>query len=486
MNIKNKSIFFLGSSVTYGDGGVSFAEMMGEEYGCNVIKEAVSGTTLADIGENSYVSRLKKVPTDQKFDLCICQISTNDSWQKVDFQKTKEAGYFIIDYVKKNFNCPVAFYSGTYFDSEGYKETVQWFVDNKESLGIYLLDLFFDEEFNDITDEQRREYMKDHVHPTVKGYREWWLPRFKELCDSIENVRNTVVTNIRGLRDPFILFHDGVYFAYGTEVISGDWENTSWGCYVNEDGSLDGEWKHYDGELYIKPKYATKNLWAPEVHKYKDKFYMFATYYSSETAHRGCTILKADSPLGPFIEITDGHITPKDRDCIDGTLYVDEADQPYMIFVHEWTCTPDGVGRMDVAKLSDDLTHFISEPTELFRADDAPWADGIVTDGCFMHKAENGELLMLWSNFYNKNYCQGIARSKSGDVFGPWEQDENLLFSKDISGEYDGGHGMFFRDTKGDLYLSLHSPNHPNEKTEEQTLIISITEQGGRLIANLK
>ena len=74
MNIKDKSILFLGSYVTYGDGGVSFAELMGEEYGCKVVKEAVSGTTLADINENSYVSRLKKVALNQKFDLCICQI----------------------------------------------------------------------------------------------------------------------------------------------------------------------------------------------------------------------------------------------------------------------------------------------------------------------------------------------------------------------------------------------------------------------------
>lgn len=185
MDIRNKNILFLGSSVTYGVEGVSFAEMMGEEYGCNVIKEAVSGTTLADINENSYVSRLKKVDTSLNFDLCICQISTNDSGRKVDFEKTKEAVVFIIDYVKKNWNCPVAFYSGTYFGNEGYKETVHWFVDNKETLGIYLLDMFFDEEFNDISEETRKRYMRDPVHPTIVGYKEWWLPRFKELCEHI-------------------------------------------------------------------------------------------------------------------------------------------------------------------------------------------------------------------------------------------------------------------------------------------------------------
>ncbi|MBE6679988.1 MAG: SGNH/GDSL hydrolase family protein, partial [Ruminococcaceae bacterium] len=68
MQLKGKNIFFLGSSVTYGSasGGISFAEMLAKQYEFNYIKEAVSGTTLVDIGENSYVSRLKKRGTDFK------------------------------------------------------------------------------------------------------------------------------------------------------------------------------------------------------------------------------------------------------------------------------------------------------------------------------------------------------------------------------------------------------------------------------------
>ena len=62
MVLKGKTVLFLGSSVTYGSaaGGVSFADMMAETCGIKMIKEAVSGTTLADINDQSYVSRLKK------------------------------------------------------------------------------------------------------------------------------------------------------------------------------------------------------------------------------------------------------------------------------------------------------------------------------------------------------------------------------------------------------------------------------------------
>ncbi|MCR5154533.1 MAG: SGNH/GDSL hydrolase family protein, partial [Lachnospiraceae bacterium] len=68
----SKTIVFLGSSVTYGaaSGGVSFADVLCEKKGYEMIKEAVSGTTLADIGPDSYVSRLKTIKAG-KADLFI-------------------------------------------------------------------------------------------------------------------------------------------------------------------------------------------------------------------------------------------------------------------------------------------------------------------------------------------------------------------------------------------------------------------------------
>lgn len=290
-----------------------------------------------------------------------------------------------------------------------------------------------------------------------------------------------ITTNIEYLRDPFILLHDGVYYAYGTGVINDDWNNTVWACYKNTSGRLDGEWVMTDELVYVDPECAVKNHWAPEVHKYNGSFYMFATYYSSETEHKGCAILKSSSPEGPFTQISDGHVTPSDIDAIDGTLYVDRDGAPWMVYVHEWSCTEDKVGRMAAAKLSDDLTHFISEPVELFRADEPVWADGEVTDGCFLVDADDGSLLMLWSNFCADGYCVGVAKSKNGNILGPWEQEDELLFSKKTTGKYGGGHGMIFRDTDGVRYLSVHSPNSPNAEGGERTLLLPIREENGKL-----
>ena len=279
-------------------------------------------------------------------------------------------------------------------------------------------------------------------------------------------------TNIEKLRDPFLLKHDGVYHLYG-----GVWE-----CYQNTSGNLDGNWVRVEDPVEI-PKDAVDNYWAPEVHKYGDKFYMFTTYYSAKTKHRGCTILEADSPKGPFREITGGHITPKDWDAIDGTLYI-ENGEPWMIFVHEWTSTDDGIGRMAAAKLSDDLTHFVSEPIELFRADDPLWAKRQITDGCFLYKTKDGQLLMVWSNFDADGYAIGVARSDNGRLDGNWSQDEELLVSRKRLGKYDGGHGMIFTDTDGKMYLSFHSPNTACEETKEAPVFLAIKEENGTLVWN--
>lgn len=294
-------------------------------------------------------------------------------------------------------------------------------------------------------------------------------------------VRSMIITNVEGLRDPFVFLDNGIYYLYGTGVTQGDWDNTVWDCYVNTSGELNGKWIRTEKLVYEKPAYGQKQFWAPEVHTYKGLYYMFASYYSSQTQHRGSTVLSAPTPTGPFVEISSGHITPHDQDCIDATLYVDSTGQPWLIFVHEWTCTDDGIGRMAAAKLSDDLTHLISEPVELFRADSPAWTNDRVTDGCFMHTLRNGKRIMLWSNFEENGYCIGIAHNVSGGVTGVWEQETTPLYKRGDIDAHDGGHGMIFTDIDGTQYICCHSPNNPCKECRERTVFLPIQEENGTL-----
>ena len=84
--VKGKNFFILGSSVAYG--AASLQQAVGE-YLCNrldmnLTKEAVSGTTLVNDGESSYVARLQKQEyAKNKYDIFMCQLSTNDATKKL-------------------------------------------------------------------------------------------------------------------------------------------------------------------------------------------------------------------------------------------------------------------------------------------------------------------------------------------------------------------------------------------------------------------
>ena len=182
MELENKTIFFLGSSVTYGSaaGGVSMVDLLAETCNCTCIKEAVSGTTLADINERSYVSRLKAAEISRPMDLFVCQLSTNDAKRNIPLSDVEAAIREILDFVKENYGCPIVFYTGTRYESEAYERMIALLYDLQREYGFAVLDLFYDEEMSAVSEEDYRRYMKDPIHPTLLGYTEWWTPRFVE------------------------------------------------------------------------------------------------------------------------------------------------------------------------------------------------------------------------------------------------------------------------------------------------------------------
>lgn len=191
------NICYLGSSVTYGASSLqeSFVEFIAKRNNTTFVKEAVSGTTLVSTGAGggSYVSRMKKLDKNAKFDLFICQLSTNDASQNKplgDINNTDDkticgAINTIIDYVTTTWNCPVVFYTNAYYESESYSAMVEAVKKIAKIKDIRVIDLYTDAAFNDITTEQRSLYMADKIHPTKAGYLEWWTPKIEQALYSI-------------------------------------------------------------------------------------------------------------------------------------------------------------------------------------------------------------------------------------------------------------------------------------------------------------
>jgi GH43 family beta-xylosidase len=258
------------------------------------------------------------------------------------------------------------------------------------------------------------------------------------------------------IRDPFILTENDKYYMYGSR----GWE--LWELCTGLDAYVSSDLETWEGpiEVFTKPEnfWADRNFWAPEVHKYKDSYYMFVSFKSG-TRCRGTQILRSDSPLGPFLLHSDGPVTPVEWECLDGTFYVDKEGRPYIVFCHEWVQAGDGT--VCSLALTEDLTAPIGEPRVLFHASEAVWTDpvtwgklrGYVTDGPFMHRLSDGRLMILWASFHKGLYCQAMAFSDSGEITGNWSHAKAPLYSAD------GGHGMVFRALDGRLKLTLHSPN---------------------------
>lgn len=286
------------------------------------------------------------------------------------------------------------------------------------------------------------------------------------------------------IRDPFLLAvpEEGVHYLFGsTDADIWNAPATGFDCYRSADLRV------WEGPLAaFRPPagfWSDRNFWAPEVHRYRDRFYMFATFKADGVA-RGTQILVAEHATGPYRPWSDGPVTPSGWECLDGTLHVDDDGSPWIVYCHEWVQVIDG--QVVAQRLSDDLRETVGEPVVLFRASEAAWArphrhrqlppgaEGYVTDGPFLHRLASGVLVMLWSSSGESGYAMGLARSRGG-VLGPWDQLPEPIWARD------GGHGMIARTLQGDLVITLHQPNRtPDERAVIRWL--AETEDGLRLL----
>ncbi|WP_297585723.1 SGNH/GDSL hydrolase family protein [uncultured Lactobacillus sp.] len=195
--LEDKQIAFLGSSVTYGAGALSesFVDYLRKKDGIYPFKEAVSGTTLAENGDDSYVARLEKLPILENISAFVLQLSTNDAKADIPLGKISEndkydittsigATEFILEYVKKTWNCPVLIYSNPSFDSEKYGKLVEATKELQKKWKFKFLNMWDDKNFN-YSEKERQLYMVDDIHPTRAGYKISWLPEFEKALNDI-------------------------------------------------------------------------------------------------------------------------------------------------------------------------------------------------------------------------------------------------------------------------------------------------------------
>lgn len=262
------------------------------------------------------------------------------------------------------------------------------------------------------------------------------------------------------VRDPFFIKENDIFYLIGTTG-NDCWEaGSDFSVYATQD---------FENFEFVSTAFDKSNMpyhtqfWAPEIHKYKGKYYMLV---SAKRQERGTYILVSDKINKGYKLLMDRPITPPEWTCLDATLYV-ENGEPYLVFSNEWvnTVNKDGDGSLFVAKLSDDLTEIISPCKKIISGKDSGFAKlvkytdeiwGYIAEGPYLDKDDNGDLLLYWSTITDSGYCVAVSRSKNG-IMGDFVFDK-MLFDKD------GGHCMVF-ERNGKKYITFHQPNHsPHER----------------------
>ena len=244
------------------------------------------------------------------------------------------------------------------------------------------------------------------------------------------------------LGDPFILLHNDIYYAYGTNADDGI------EVYTSEDLQ---SWKYVGMALMKKDVWADRWFWAPEVYEVNGKFYM---YY---TADEHICVATADSPTGPFVQSKKEPMIAGEK-CIDNSLFIDDDGKPYLFFDR----FNDGLN-IWVAELESDLMTIKTETMHpcihVSQAWEEVWPR--VNEGAYVVKHKGIYYMTYSANSYESPFY-GIGCATATDLMGTWTKyEENPLLQKpgDLVGV---GHSAMFKDKAGKLRIVFHAHKDKN------------------------
>ena len=305
---------------------------------------------------------------------------------------------------------------------------------------------------------------------------------FAQKSDSPAPSTGTYTNPIAGgeirMGDPFVLFHHGVYYLYGT--------TRNFGCWRSENLV---DWS-YAGPAYQtdRNEWATGNFWAPEVQYYQGKFYMIYSAQGPDlrpTASPEQTDSKkfmwiclavSEAPEGPFVDLKTQLFTD-DESCIDGSLFFDKDGTPYVYFVRVGVVgnpfaepsTGYMYGKIYVAPLSKDLTQLAGDPVLCVQADQS-WEQARsmfsrCTEGPFVFK-QGDRYYMTYSFYHYAKPEYGIGYATATSPLGPWTKGaNNPLVTQNLAIGVSGpGHNSVTVSPDGkELFMVYHVHADPDK-----------------------
>ncbi len=303
--------------------------------------------------------------------------------------------------------------------------------------------------------------------------------------------------------DPFILSSsDGKYYMYGTGGVEKGFAAYS------SDNLVD--WQ-FEGQVYSGDQpnsWTLKNYWAPEVYEFDGKYYMFFSADwkvnpTNELENFRIGVAVADSPIGPFIEVSDKPLFDPGYPIIDANI-LKHNGKTYLYYsrccykhaveseIADWAKKNEMFDEIEESwvygvEISNDFKDVIGEPVLLlqppFSMSDSQteWESRSVTNGEVNRRwtegsfafENNGKIYMMYSANYFGGEHYAVGYAVADNPLGPFEKasnnpvlEKNTATGGDVTGT---GHNMVFSSKDGKkMYCVYHGRT---QKTGDERVV---------------
>jgi GH43 family beta-xylosidase len=262
--------------------------------------------------------------------------------------------------------------------------------------------------------------------------------------------------------DPFILRHDGWYYAYGTnEAVEADRafevlrsrDLVSWASLGRVLGGIERTPRDY---------------WAPEVASDGRGFWLYYSMGVDDTGH-GLRVARADRPDGPFV---DSHrsLTPHEPFAIDAHPFRDDDGSWYLFYARD-QLDGERIGTSLAVDRLIDMETLAGEPVPVLRAS-ADWqmfqaarsiygrvVDWYTLEGPFVVK-RLGRYWCFYSGGAWTGAGYGVSWAVADSPLGPWTEaaSDGPALMRTRPGVAEGpGHNSVLTLPNGDDYLVYHA-----------------------------
>jgi GH43 family beta-xylosidase len=247
--------------------------------------------------------------------------------------------------------------------------------------------------------------------------------------------------------DPWVIQHDGMYYYLNT---------TGHNLVIRKTKAISDLGQTKELVVWTPPAKGpnARDIWAPELHRLHNKWYLYYTAGSSESIHPQHTFVlentAKDPTTGSWTDKGQIRDTAANHFAIDGTIFTYKGKNYFIWSGHNGK---DVVQRLYIARMENPWT--LVSPRVEIAAPQYPWEKNGINEGPEILKNAKGAIFLVFSasGCWTDDYALGIMQLKhNADPMQPqsWTKfAEPAMQSKPENGAYAPGHNGFFKSPDG-------------------------------------